>query len=103
MHGVDTAGTTSGRCEIGWQLVAMWLGCLFLYNAAATALVKRGGAALHMAVSLLITPVTNMTYSISWVMGKHAEPIHMMNVIGMLMTVAGILVYRLPSAVASAK
>lgn len=84
----------SDHCPSAWHFVALWLLLLFMYNAAMTALVARAGGTLMLATTLLITPVTNLAYSMPVLMGDHVEPISLANVLGLCVTMAGIVVYR---------
>jgi len=93
--GGDTAA--GANCSLAWCYVGVWLFFLFMYNATMTSLVKHAGAPLMLAVSLLVTPVTNIAYSLPMLMGEHAEPISGTNVAGLVLTVCGILVYKLPA------
>jgi len=94
------AGTAeeTDNCPMAWRYVLAWLCALFLFNAALTSLLKHGGATMMFASQLLITPVTSMAYSLPVLMGAHAEVMSTDNLIGLALTVLGILIYRLPAS-----
>merc|ERR1711934_846356 len=81
-------------CSDALFTVGSWLVLLFLYNALMTTLIKKAGAMLMMATTVLITPCTNLAYSSPFLMGAHAEPVNTANVVGLVLTVCGMLIYR---------
>ena len=97
------AAAAPSPCADAWRSVGAWLLCLFLYNAALTALVKRAGAMTMLGTSLMITPVTNLAYSAPWLMGAHVEPIRAADLVGLAVTMGGVVVYRMPRGRTRAK
>lgn len=97
----EDTSNSSDVCDDAWIYVAVWLGFMFFYNMLMTSLIQQSGAALMFAVGTLATPVTNLAFSLRFVMGDQAEPFSTANFVGLIFICGGIAIYKSSSAAAS--
>jgi drug/metabolite transporter (DMT)-like permease len=94
---IKTDGSSEG-CDDAWKYVATWLFCIFVLNVVMMMMVKRAGATLMFGVTTLTTPLNALAFSLPILMGEEAEPIKFASVVGLCITLAGIVIYRRPTA-----
>lgn len=80
-------------CHGAWIAVAVYLVFNVLYNIAIVMVIKHGSAALLFVVSTLALPVVQMLFSLPF-LGTHAEPLTWPTLVGLLILIGGLVLYR---------
>jgi len=69
----------------------------FVYNVLLLNITKVGGAVMVVITSALALPITNIAFTLPFLMGAEAEPFNWWNVGGLALVVSGFLTYSLVS------
>ena len=77
----------------------MWLGLFlavnFIFNLVAMEVVKEAGANVYFILMAVRLPVQTVCFSLPFLMGVHAEPLHAWSLLALALTLAGLTIYRL--------
>jgi hypothetical protein len=86
-------------CEDAWPstatLLLLYVVVNFAFNMALLSMVKHGSA-LYLVVAVAVAlPITNLVFTQRWAMGADVEALSLYNLLGIVLVVAGFLLYSL--------
>jgi hypothetical protein len=86
-------------CEDVWPstatLLLLYVVVNFAFNMALLSMVKHGSA-LYLVVAVAVAlPITNLVFTQRWAMGGDVEALSLYNLLGIVLVVAGFLLYSL--------
>ena len=86
-------------CEIespsSASLLLMFVFANFLYNFILLVMVKHGSALFLVIACAMALPLTNIVFTLPWVMGDDVESFSIYNMIGLALAVVGFLLYSI--------
>ena len=82
------------NCEGASSAVIGYLIANIIYNVVILAMIKYGSAALLYVASALILPLADICFTQSWIMGPYAQPLTIFDVIGLVVIILGLVIYR---------
>ena len=80
-------------CSRATSALLVYVGINFLYNVFQLLVTKHGSATTMVISSALALPVTNLLFSSELLLGAEAEPLSLYDVAGLVVVLAGFLVY----------
>eukprot|EP01096_Ripella_sp_DP13-Kostka_P013751 TRINITY_DN601_c0_g1_i1.p1 TRINITY_DN601_c0_g1~~TRINITY_DN601_c0_g1_i1.p1 ORF type:complete len:525 (-),score=217.52 TRINITY_DN601_c0_g1_i1:76-1527(-) len=81
-------------CEGAGVAVMSYLVANIFYNVVILAMIKYGSAALLYVASALILPLADLCFTQSWIMGPYAQSLSIFDVIGLIVIILGLVIYR---------
>eukprot|EP01095_Lingulamoeba_sp_RSL-Kostka_P004570 TRINITY_DN157_c0_g1_i1.p1 TRINITY_DN157_c0_g1~~TRINITY_DN157_c0_g1_i1.p1 ORF type:complete len:503 (+),score=149.18 TRINITY_DN157_c0_g1_i1:53-1561(+) len=91
---LGTNSRHSDQCEDAWMLVCGYLVVNIAYNVVLLMMIKYGSASLFYVASAIILPSADICFTFHWVMGCYAESLSVYDIVGLIVILIGILVYR---------
>ena len=85
----------AGCLFAGTHLVALYITFNVAYNIFLVLVLKYGSAALMFIATAVIIPLANILYTFPGIMGDNARPLSVYDIIGLLVILLGISLYRL--------
>lgn len=85
--------TPSDTCEDAASVFLVYVAVNFFYNILLLVITKRGSAVLLVMSQALALPVTNIAFTLPVIMGRDAEPLSMLDLVGIVLVCIGFLTY----------
>eukprot|EP01032_Pedospumella_encystans_P016517 gene16517-18845_t len=82
-----------GDCSNAAYLLMSYIMVNFVYNILMLAITKRGSAVLLVISQALSLPVTNIAFTLKIFMGNSAEPLTLVDLLGLVLVCIGFLTY----------
>ena len=82
-----------GDCSRAAWLLMAYIVVNFFYNILMLAITKRGSAVLLVISQALSLPVTNIAFTLKIFMGEAAEPLTVVDLLGLVLVCIGFLTY----------
>eukprot|EP00923_Selenidium_pygospionis_P059899 GHVN01105441.1.p1 GENE.GHVN01105441.1~~GHVN01105441.1.p1 ORF type:complete len:588 (-),score=44.69 GHVN01105441.1:13-1776(-) len=82
------------NCHSAWIPIVIYLTFNVLYNLALVAVIKHGGATMSFLVSTLRLPLASLAFCSTLLMGSEASSLKVTDIIGLIMLIVGLMVYR---------
>ena len=82
-------------CSYSFYTMMAYVAVNFFFNIIQLLVTKHGSASLVVVTSALALPLTNICFSIEFIMGKDVEPFSTNNLIALVVVVIGFLLYSL--------
>ena len=80
-------------CEGAGLILLGYVVINFLYNIFSLLVVKHGSASLSVIAAAVALPLTNMSFSAKWLMGRDYEPFDYVNLLSTLVVLSGFILY----------
>jgi len=81
-------------CEGAYYYVCGYLAINIIYNIVLLMMIKYGSAALFYVASAVILPAADICFTQKWIMGVNAQPLTWYDVVGLIIILTGLVVYR---------
>eukprot|EP00029_Vermamoeba_vermiformis_P012180 TRINITY_DN699_c0_g1_i1.p1 TRINITY_DN699_c0_g1~~TRINITY_DN699_c0_g1_i1.p1 ORF type:complete len:395 (+),score=118.67 TRINITY_DN699_c0_g1_i1:38-1222(+) len=82
------------ECGEVWIAVLMYVVANIGYNIALLLVIKYGSAALFYVASAVMLPLADICFTFEFIMGKDATPLSLYDIIGLVLILAGLILYR---------
>lgn len=97
--GETTYQPPNDSCETAPYFVTAFIAFNLAYNVLIIVILKRGSSSLLYLGSTVLVPVSNGMFSLKFIPGH--KPLHLADVIGLVVIMTGLILYRCGSAIAA--
>ena len=91
---VGINSTDKDHCEGAWWFVGGYMLANITYNLVLLAVIKYGSASLLYIASAVVLPLANISFAFHFIMGDQAQPLHWYDIVGLVVILVGLILYR---------
>ncbi|KAM9965942.1 hypothetical protein ACTFIR_006125 [Dictyostelium discoideum] len=98
-----TATVTCDDCHNAWIVIILYMTINIIYNIFILLVLKHAGATVYSIANTLRLPLTNIVFSIHFIMGSAVSPFSGLSVAGLVIILVGLGGYRVGSMIKQKK
>lgn len=89
-----TTGAHPDDCTWAWTMVLGYIAANIAYNIVILLVIKYGSAALLYVASAVVLPLANIAFTLDFIMGNQAQNLSVYDIVGLVVILIGLLIYR---------
>jgi len=91
------------NCHNAWIVILVYMTINVIYNIFILLVIKYAGATVFSIANTLRLPLTNIVFSLKFIMGKNVVPFSGLSIAGLIIILGGLTTYRVGSTIKAKK